>query len=75
MEWRYMKTFFLIIATLIIIPYLPGLVIMAFLYYFMFGILRDMFSSHGNSSSGGGSIDDYDHDASDHWHGTGNPYI
>ena len=61
-----MKTFFLIIATLIIIPYLPGLVIMAFLYYFMFGILRDMFSSHGNSSSGGGSIDDYDHDASDH---------
>ena len=71
-----MKMTLALIGILLLISFGPGLIIMGLLYYFLAGVLADVFDPRGEYRSGSGSDHpEYGYDASDGWHGTGNPYI
>ena len=63
-----------VIGVILFIAFLPQLIIAAGIYIFVFmvigGIINSIFSDSSGGSGGGRHSDD-----SDHWHGTGNPYV
>ncbi len=70
-----MKTILYIIAGIILLAIGPqlilGVVFCVGIYYFLYAMFKGITSgSNGGSSGGGRRSDD-----SDHWHGTGNPYV
>ena len=65
-----------VVGVILFIAFLPQLIIGAGIYIVVFmvigGIIGAIFDdSPGGSGGGGGSRSD----DSDHWHGTGNPYV
>ena len=63
-----------VIGVILFIAFLPQLIIGAGIYIVVFmvigGIINAIFSDGSGGSGGGSRSDD-----SDHWHGTGNPYV
>lgn len=63
-----------VIGVILFIAFLPQLIIAAGIYLFVFmvigGIISAIFSDSSEGSGYGIHSDD-----SDHWHGTGNPYV
>ena len=69
-----MLDFLKVIGVILFIAFLPQLIIAAGIYIFVFmvigAIIKAIFSDSSGGSGGGRHSDD-----SDHWHGTGNPYV
>ena len=69
-----MKTILYIIAGLILLSIGPqlilGIVFTVGIYYFLYALFKAITSGSSGGSGGGRRSDD-----SDHWHGTGNPYV
>ena len=65
-----------VVSIILFIAFLPKLIIGVGIYIVVFmvmgGIISALFSDRSGGSGGGGGSRS---DDSDHWHGTGNPYV